>query len=85
MPFGTIEQAIEDLRAGRFIVVADDEDLTTGQQLGFGTVRRNNNYVSRKFNDGIQAALDPDWNIGTARRIWDRTDDFGHWRCTPTL
>jgi 3,4-dihydroxy 2-butanone 4-phosphate synthase/GTP cyclohydrolase II len=26
MPFGTIEQAIEDLRAGKFIVVADDED-----------------------------------------------------------
>ena len=26
MPFGTIEQAIEDLRAGKFLVVADDED-----------------------------------------------------------
>jgi 3,4-dihydroxy 2-butanone 4-phosphate synthase/GTP cyclohydrolase II len=26
MPFGTIAQAIEDLRAGKFIVVADDED-----------------------------------------------------------
>jgi 3,4-dihydroxy 2-butanone 4-phosphate synthase/GTP cyclohydrolase II len=26
MAFGTIEQAIEDLRAGKFIVVADDED-----------------------------------------------------------
>jgi 3,4-dihydroxy 2-butanone 4-phosphate synthase / GTP cyclohydrolase II len=26
MSFGTIEQAIEDLRAGKFIVVADDED-----------------------------------------------------------
>ena len=26
MRFGTIEQAIEDLRAGKFIVVADDED-----------------------------------------------------------
>ncbi len=26
MPFGTIEQALDDLRAGRFIVVADDED-----------------------------------------------------------
>jgi 3,4-dihydroxy 2-butanone 4-phosphate synthase / GTP cyclohydrolase II len=26
MPFGTIEQAIEDLRAGKFVVVADDED-----------------------------------------------------------
>ncbi len=26
MPFGTIEQAIDDIRAGKFIVVADDED-----------------------------------------------------------
>ena len=26
MPFGTIEQAIEDLKVGKFIVVADDED-----------------------------------------------------------
>lgn len=24
--FGTIEQALEDLKAGKFIVVADDED-----------------------------------------------------------
>jgi 3,4-dihydroxy 2-butanone 4-phosphate synthase/GTP cyclohydrolase II len=26
MPFGTIEQAIDDLRAGKFIIVADDEN-----------------------------------------------------------
>ena len=26
MPFATIEQAIADLRAGKFVVVADDED-----------------------------------------------------------
>ncbi len=26
MPFGTVEQAIEDLKAGKFVVVADDED-----------------------------------------------------------
>ena len=26
MPFGTVEQAIEDIRNGRFVVVADDED-----------------------------------------------------------
>ncbi len=26
MAFGTIEQAIDDLRAGKFLVVADDED-----------------------------------------------------------
>src|SRR5438552_14422818 len=26
MNFGTIEQAIDDIRAGRFVIVADDED-----------------------------------------------------------
>ena len=26
MAFGTIEQAIDDLRAGKFIIVADDEN-----------------------------------------------------------
>jgi 3,4-dihydroxy 2-butanone 4-phosphate synthase/GTP cyclohydrolase II len=26
MPFGTVEQAIEDIRAGKFVLVADDED-----------------------------------------------------------
>ena len=26
MPFGTVDQAIEDFRAGRFVLVADDED-----------------------------------------------------------
>ena len=26
MPFGTIEQAIQDIRAGKFVIVADDED-----------------------------------------------------------
>jgi 3,4-dihydroxy 2-butanone 4-phosphate synthase/GTP cyclohydrolase II len=26
MPFGTIEQAIEDIRAGKLVIVADDED-----------------------------------------------------------
>lgn len=39
MPFGTIEQAIEDIHAGRLIIVADDEDresegdLVGGAQL----------------------------------------------------
>lgn len=41
------------------IVVGDDDNLDTAQTLGFGTVRRNNEYVSRKYNDGIQVACDP--------------------------
>lgn len=40
------------------VVVADDENLATATELGFATVRRDNRFVSRKFNDGIQLALD---------------------------
>ena len=42
------------------VVVADDENLATARHLGFGTVERDNRFLSRKFNDGIQYALDPD-------------------------
>ena len=41
------------------VVVADDENLDTARALGFATVTRGNDFVSAKFNDGIQAALDP--------------------------
>jgi hypothetical protein len=44
------------------VVVADDENLDTARELGFGTVERNNTYLARKFNDGIQLALDPERN-----------------------
>lgn len=40
------------------VVIADDENLLTAREFGFGTVFRNNNFLSRKFNDGIQFALD---------------------------
>lgn len=41
------------------IVIADDRNLDTARTLGFGTIRRDNTFLSRKFNDGIQAACDP--------------------------
>jgi hypothetical protein len=44
------------------VVIADDENLDTARELGFGTVERNNQYLARKFNDGIQLALDPAHN-----------------------
>nr|WTA69868.1 peptidoglycan-binding protein [Micromonospora sp. NBC_00855] len=36
--------------------------------------------VSR-FGVDRRTVLDPAWNIGTAREIWSRTGDFGHWNC----
>lgn len=44
------------------VVVACDENLDTARDLGFATVDRDNRFLSRRFNDGIQAACDPDFN-----------------------
>jgi len=44
------------------VVIADDANLDTATELGFGTVRRDNRFLSRKFNDGIQLATDPRYN-----------------------
>ena len=44
------------------VVIADDENLDTARELGFGTVERDNRFLSRKFNDGIQLATDPAYN-----------------------
>lgn len=44
------------------VVIADDRNLRAARTLGFGTIRRDNRFVSRKFNDGIQFALDPALN-----------------------
>lgn len=48
--------------AATAVVVADDENLQTARDLGFATVRRANDFVSNKFNDGIQLALDERFN-----------------------
>jgi hypothetical protein len=44
------------------VVIADDDNLDTARDLGFGVVQRDNRFTSRKFNDGIQLACDPEVN-----------------------
>jgi glycosyltransferase involved in cell wall biosynthesis len=44
------------------VVIADDENLDTADEFGFGTIRRNNLFLSRRFNDGIQLACDRSLN-----------------------
>lgn len=44
------------------IIVGNDENLDAAHALGFGTVERENDYLARKFNDGIQLALDRSLN-----------------------
>ncbi len=46
------------------IVISDADSLETLQvrELGFGSVIRDNTYLGRKYNDGIQLATDPEYN-----------------------
>lgn len=44
------------------VVIGDDENLHTARELGFGIVKRDNQFVSAKYNDGIQVACDPSYN-----------------------
>ena len=63
------------------VVVGDDPSLQTAAELGFGTVRRDNRFLSRKFNDGIQLALDERFNPRPADYVVPcGSDDFVDWR-----
>jgi hypothetical protein len=42
--------------AARCVVVADDENLDIARGLGFDVVEQNNEWLGRKFNDGIEYA-----------------------------
>jgi len=44
------------------VVIGNDENLDTARELGFGTIERDNSFVSRRFNDGIQLACDRRYN-----------------------
>jgi hypothetical protein len=63
------------------VVVADDDNLDTGRDLGFTVYRRDNRFVSRRFNDGIQAACDPAFNPRPADYVVPiGSDDWVDWR-----
>ncbi len=51
------------------VVIADDANLETARELGFGTVERDNRWLSRRFNDGIQLACDPRYNSRPAHFV----------------
>ena len=40
------------------VVVADDDNLDIAREYGFWGISQNNQYIGRKFNDGIQFALE---------------------------
>lgn len=63
------------------VVIADDENLDTARELGFGTCERGNEFVSQKYNDGIQFACDPRFNPRPADYVVPcGSDDWVDWR-----
>ncbi len=44
------------------VVIGTDASVDLAYDLGFATVARDNAYLGRKFNDGYQLALDPEFN-----------------------
>jgi hypothetical protein len=77
----TCDQLTEHKIKASAIVVADDANLDVARELGFGTVERNNQFVSRKFNDAIQGALDQDHNPKPADYVVPiGSDDWVDWR-----
>lgn len=63
------------------VIVGDDGLLESAGELGFATVRRDNRFLSRKFNDGIQLALDERFNPKPADYVVPcGSDDWVDWR-----
>lgn len=58
--------------AATAFVVADDRNLEVAERLGFGTVRRENRPLGRKFNDGFEAA----YRVGADFVVPCGTDDL---------
>lgn len=68
------------------VVIADDQNLRAAARLGFATVRRDNQFLSRKFNDGIQLALDDKINPRPADYVVPcGSDDWVDWRILTDL
>lgn len=58
----TCDSLIEEGIEATAVVIGDRENLDALPELGFGTIERDNRFLSRKFNDGIQLACDPRYN-----------------------
>jgi hypothetical protein len=63
-----VEQGIE----AQCVVIADDENLDVARAFGFDIVEQNNEYLGRKFNDGMQWAGEhgADWIVPIGSDSW---------------
>lgn len=63
------------------VVVADDENLETAWDFGFHTVKRDNTFLSKKYNDGIELACNPKHNPRPVDYVVPiGSDDWVDWR-----
>lgn len=64
----TCDALIDHGVAATAVIVSDQDTLNTvdPQTLRFGWVRRDNQFLGRRFNDGIQLATDPKYNTDPA-------------------
>ena len=54
MTFGTIEQAIEDIQAGRLVIVADDEDRESeGDLIGAAEMVTPEMIITQKMQNSV--------------------------------
>jgi len=68
MAFSSIEDAIEEIRAGRIVIVIDDEDLTAASDAKRTDIRRRKiGFVFQRFN--LFPTLTADGNLRLAERI----------------
>jgi hypothetical protein len=75
----TCDELAENGLEATAVLVGDRDDLDQLPDLGFGTVERDNQFVSRKFNDGIQLACDPAFNPRPADYVVPcGSDDWVH-------
>ena len=80
MTFGTIEQAIADIRAGKFVIVADDEDRENEGDLicaASGVTPELINFMIRRAGGLICLALTPERveQLGLSPQLTDNPDE----------
>ncbi len=79
----TCEALLERDVMASAIIVSDPYSLSAlePENHGFGWVRRNNQFTSRRFNDGIQLATDPRYNHSPADFVVPfGSDDWADYR-----
>jgi hypothetical protein len=79
----TCDSLTEEGISATAVVIADDENLDTARELGFGTIERDNTAVSARYNDGIQLACDPEFehaaqNEAGVYQVIDKRDYRAH-------